>query len=225
MKRLFLLILRYMAAARKEKLHIKMYVEDYDYIFDITMDHDYRSNVPSFIDTFCRKLVENYVGEFTVYSEGDRVDLNCDIDLKKQSFSLDLEYFQTGEEYTENDGEFDDKKMSQYVDMYEFFKSRNLNELSVDYYGGGDSGDLESWTSNEGTLTSYEIPDTVSNVFWRILEDSYSGWEINEGSKGVITINLIDDDKIVYNINHTWFTEEYVESPSGTLEYTIDDLE
>ena len=105
------------------------------------------------------------------------------------------------------------------------FKSRNLNELSVDYYGGGDSGDLESWTSNEGTLTSYEIPDTVSNVFWRILEDSYSGWEINEGSKGVITINLIDDDKIVYNINHTWFTEEYVESPSGTLEYTIDDLE
>lgn len=225
MKRLFLLILRYMAAARKETLHIKMYIEDYDNIFEITLDHDYHIKVPSFIDTFCKKLVEKYINEFVVYSEGDRVDLSCDINLKKQSFSLNLEYFDTGEEHTGDDGEFDDKKMSQYVDMFEFFKSRNLNELSVDYYGGGDSGDLESWTSNQGTISSYEIPDSVSNVFWRILENAYSGWEINEGSKGVITINLIDNDQIVYNISHTWFTEEYLESPTGTLEYTIDNLE
>lgn len=214
-----------MAAARKETLYIRINLEDYDRIFDITLDHDYHVPVPSFIDTFCKKLVEKYINEFTVYSEGDRIDLDCDIDFKKQSFSLTLSYYETGEEHSEADGEFDDKKMSQYVDLYEFFTSRNLDELSVNYYGGGDSGDLESWTSNVTNLSAYEIPAGVENVFWGLLENSYAGWEINEGSRGEITINLIDNDRIMYNITHTWFTEEYVESPTGTLTYTINDLE
>ena len=60
-----------------------------------------------------------------------------------------------------------------------------------DFNGGGDSGFIES---ERGTadFTEGDIPMTkdLEDMCYRLLENNYGGWEINEGSSGFFTLDL-----------------------------------
>tara|TARA_R110000796_G_scaffold161255_1_gene277963 strand:+ start:596 stop:1339 length:744 start_codon:yes stop_codon:yes gene_type:complete len=64
-------------------------------------------------------------------------------------------------------------------------------EVKWEFNGGGDSGFIES---EEGLadFTEGNIPMTkdLEDMCYRLLENNYGGWEINEGSSGFFTLDL-----------------------------------
>lgn len=68
--------------------------------------------------------------------------------------------------------------------------------LEVTYDGGGDSGYIQD---EEG------IPAVFGEISFEILSAFYSGWEINEGSRGTITYDFINNK---VSINHDLFETE-----------------
>ena len=211
-----------MIANRKNELEIRMYLDETG-IFEINLDGSYGQSVPSFIEKFCDQLVEKHLSDFYITNENGRIDLECEINLLDKIVSLTASEYVIGEDYSESDGDFE-KESGNYETMLNYFTGTSTTELASDYDGGGDSGDLGSWQINQGYISSHEIPNDVEDIFWRLLEYHYGGWEINEGSSGSISINLYRDE-ISYTISHVWNTEEYVECSPGTITIKFEDLD
>lgn len=89
----------------------------------------------------------------------------------------------------------------------EILANSGINQLSVDYSGYGDSGDIESGYIDENG-DHQEIPSAVEDVLYRVLDDAYGGWEINEGSYGTISV---EDGQVI--IEHIWKEETLTETP------------
>lgn len=73
-------------------------------------------------------------------------------------------------------------------------------EITFDFYGGGDSGYIESMGTSDFD-GEYQLPAIAEDIFYRILNDSSYGWEINEGSSGNCVIDM-DLEELKVNINH-----------------------
>jgi len=99
----------------------------------------------------------------------------------------------------------------------EIIADTGLNQLSVDYSGYGDSGEIESTYMDENG-DHQDIPTRIEDILYRVLEDAYGGWEINEGSYG--TINIEDGEVF---IEHVWKEEELSETPLNLI-ITKEDL-
>jgi hypothetical protein len=69
----------------------------------------------------------------------------------------------------------------------------------LDYSGGGDSGYLESSFDGGG-----RVPKEVEDWCYRVLEDNYGGWEINEGSQGYFLFNVTNR---TIELEHTYNEE------------------
>jgi hypothetical protein len=78
--------------------------------------------------------------------------------------------------------------------------SEGLDIMELRYNGGGDSGYIEGTFEN-----GEEVPAEVEDFCYRILEDNYGGWEINEGSQGSFFFDL--NEKTI-NLEHEYNTEE-----------------
>ena len=99
----------------------------------------------------------------------------------------------------------------------EIVRNSGVNQLAIDYSGYGDSGSIESsYVDENGDYL--DIPTQIEDILYRVLEDAYSGWEINDGSYG--TINIEDGE---VSITHVWKEEELSETPLN-LVITKDDI-
>jgi hypothetical protein len=99
----------------------------------------------------------------------------------------------------------------------EIVRNSGVNQLAIDYSGYGDSGSIESSYMDENG-NYQEIPTEIEDILYRVLEDAYGGWEINDGSYG--TINIEDGE---VSIEHVWKEEELSETPLN-LVITKDDI-
>ena len=99
----------------------------------------------------------------------------------------------------------------------EIVRNSGVNQLAIDYSGYGDSGSIESSYMDENG-DYQEIPTEIEDILYRVLEDAYGGWEINDGSYG--TINIEDGE---VSIEHVWKEEELSETPLN-LVITKDDI-
>ena len=99
----------------------------------------------------------------------------------------------------------------------EIVRNSGVNQLAIDYSGYGDSGSIESsYVDENGDYL--DIPTQIEDILYRVLEDAYGGWEINDGSYG--TINIEDGE---VSITHVWKEEELSETPLN-LVITKDDI-
>ena len=99
----------------------------------------------------------------------------------------------------------------------EIVRNSGVNQLAIDYSGYGDSGSIESsYVDENGDYL--DIPTQIEDILYRVLEDAYSGWEINDGSYG--TINIEDGE---VSIEHVWKEEELSETLLN-LVITKDDI-
>ena len=99
----------------------------------------------------------------------------------------------------------------------EIVRNSGVNQLAIDYSGYGDSGSIESsYVDENGDYL--DIPTEIEDILYRVLEDAYGGWEINDGSYG--TINIEDGE---VSITHVWKEEELSETPLN-LVITKDDI-
>jgi hypothetical protein len=110
----------------------------------------------------------------------------------------------------ENDtwNRYKDLKLLGDPEFVEEILNKYGNEIVVEYDGGGDSGYVQE-DSN--------VPNIMETITYEILELFYSGWEINEGSKGTIVYDFKNRRVI---INHDLFETEYLNVEIGQIELT-----
>lgn len=72
-------------------------------------------------------------------------------------------------------------------ELIEYMKQHNIESCSVDFSGGGDSGEIYEYLNFGGTVPSKRMSNDMNSKLYDWLEDFYGGWEINEGSQGTFT--------------------------------------
>ena len=115
------------------------------------------------------------------HSSSFYVDLN--FETKKLDLSCSVTVIDT--EYSTHEFEVTDTNVIE--SMRELFDNGN-DKIKVDFSGGGDSGYIES-TGYNSDDNQIDIPATIEDELYRVLESVQSGWEINEGSQGNFLID------------------------------------
>jgi hypothetical protein len=169
-------------------------------------------NLPSFVENTIEEIIESYADELydlgpnSIYDEtSDYFSVNIEIEPEKQTMtfvsasvkSYDIE--SDGRYYEIGEFNKDTPMYNRFIEIQKFLKEQNLDEIFVDYNGGGDSGYIEGQFrsgNNSGDL-SVEIEE----IAYELLEE-FGGWEINEGSSGNIRMS---NDEI--EIEHEWNVE------------------
>ncbi len=96
---------------------------------------------------------------------------------------------------------------------------KNTRQIVCEYYGSGDSGDFENPVVTDSDahelVISKELDETITNFMYDHLEKYHGGWEINEGSSGNITIDLmnrtivVSHDEYYQEANHSEDVEDF----------------
>jgi hypothetical protein len=124
------------------------------------------------------------------------------------SFKVDPRVMIMTSEITENGEEDagDGYSLDNNEEVNSFLDEHNLKEIMVKYEGGGDDGYIEEkGEGNDGK--EYDLSAGMSDIVYSYLEQSFGGWENNEGASGVITVSK---DEI--QIDHIWNTRDQVKS-------------
>lgn len=81
------------------------------------------------------------------------------------------------------------------------------SELSIHYYGGGDSGDIDYVMCDGEQLSMGELPSEIEDFIYNNLP---GGWEINEGSRGTFNFDLVEKEASLVHV-------EYYEASRDTV--------
>lgn len=81
------------------------------------------------------------------------------------------------------------------------------SELSINYYGGGDSGDIDYVMCDGEQLSMGELPSEIEDFIYNNLP---GGWEINEGSRGTFNFDLVEKEASLVHV-------EYYEASRDTV--------
>ena len=174
------------------------------------------------IDELIDKLVddESITDEFTECDGSQRIEV--EIDCKERMLiinayqtvygseprGLDYDLENIKEEYGENAANA----------VEELFTYLNGRDAKVNFSGGGDDGYIEDdGYDDEGN--QYRLSDDLENYLYSKLNNSFGGWEINEGSSGKFIIN-----RQTMEIEHEWYENDWVES-GLRIEITEKDLD
>jgi hypothetical protein len=170
--------------------------------------NNYTAEIPEELIPIFQKAL-NYVCENDLVKQPDvddinwgRVSVEIDCKTKEISISYDYSYYDVGnsESVTHSLDEDDDENLMEVFDALENDEEIIDRVLQVDYNGSGDSGYLEDDFTNGNS-----VPAVVSDYAYNMLENSFGGWEINEGSQGNFEIDL---DRKEITLNHTSNIEE-----------------
>lgn len=103
-------------------------------------------------------------------------------------------------------------------DVNSFLDDHDIESIVVSYEGGGDDGYIEDKGEGDDGV-EYDLNEEMQNIVYRYLEQSFGGWENNEGASGKITVtkNKID-------IDHIWNTRDEVDSDLHIV-IKLDDVE
>jgi hypothetical protein len=142
------------------------------------------------------------------HSSSFYADLN--FETKKLDLSCSVTVIDT--EYSTHEFEVTDTNVIE--SMRELFDDGN-DKIKVDFSGGGDSGYIES-TGFDSDDEKIDIPASIEDELYRVLESVQSGWEINEGSQGDFLIDC-PATKIYVNFGLNYEKEERLED-----EFSID---
>lgn len=182
--------------------------DDIDWKNITHFSNNYTAEVPEGLIPIFQKALY-YVCENDLVKQPDVDDINwgrvtIDIDCKTReiSVSYDYSYYDVGdsESVTHSLEEDDSEELMELFDTLENDDEINDRVLQLDYNGSGDSGYLEDDFTNGDS-----VPAVVSDYAYRMLENNFGGWEINEGSQGNFEIDL---DRKEITLNHTSNIEE-----------------
>ena len=162
-------------------------------------------------------LVEKYGQEIWDGSQNEwdseyyRVDINVSLSERKIIITSDIQE-QTSE------GSSHEYDVIEVPSVQSFLDENEIDDFEVSYSGGGDDGYIEDdGYDDEGN--QYRLSDDLENYLYRQLNNSFGGWEINEGSSGKFIIN-----RQTMEIEHEWYENDWVES-GLRIEITEKDLD
>jgi len=150
-------------------------------------------------------------GTITATFDAQTMSLNFDIDIEvmvTHEHTREKSFNELSQIENDTWNRYEDLKLLGNPEFVEEIRSKYGNEIIIEYDGGGDSGYVQEENHN---------PDILNNISYQILELFYSGWEINEGSKGTI---VYDFKNRRVTINHDLFESEYLNVEIGQIELT-----
>lgn len=164
------------------------------------MEENYYLDVPVEIAPIIEKVVrycqENIpeTGSYDVSS----TSLEIMIDVEG---SISAEYcwrYYTQDNLTNSFSEGDDDM----EEVFDALRENNEGTVYVKFDGNGDSGSIESAEDDRGNILN--TPAAVEDWCYRVLENNYGGWEINEGSSGQFIFDL---DDLTCELDFNWNNE------------------
>jgi len=174
-----------------------------------------RKKIPVSIDNIIKTIVEEHAEPIfeNVYSETDAYLLNANFYPKEKKVELTVSV----EEYVSEDRTTEDK-LSSDKPVIVYMKENGIDFIECRYDGSGDSGEINYFTvdGRDENLYMWERDEkkfVVVETLYTLLENNYSGWEIDEGSAG--TIELSSDGS--FSISHSWNTREWFETGESII--------
>ena len=223
MKKYFEALLVYMRNLGVDRIWTEMTMDgsrmDYwDQEFQATKNGDYKKiGIPKQFIKLFDTLVEKYGEEIWDGSQNDwgsdfyRVDINVFLSEREIVITSDIEEQTT-------DGSSDEYDVIEVPSVQSFLDENEIDDFEVSYSGGGDDGYIEDdGYDDEGN--QYRLSDDLENYLYSKLNNSFGGWEINEGSSGKFIIN-----RQTMEIEHEWYENDWVES-GLRIEITEKDLD
>lgn len=194
------------------------HMDYWDQEFQATKNGDYKKiGIPKQFIKLFDTLVEKYGGEIWDGSQNEwdseyyRVDINVSLSERKIIITSDIQE-QTSE------GSSHEYDVIEVPSVQSFLDENEIDDFEVSYSGGGDDGYIEDdGYDDEGN--QYRLSDDLENYLYRQLNNSFGGWEINEGSSGKFIIN-----RQTMEIEHEWYENDWVGSDLR-IEITEKDLD
>ena len=223
MKKYFEALLVYMRNLGVDRIWTEMtmdgsHMDYWDQEFQATKNGDYKKiGIPKQFIKLFDTLVEKYGEEIWDGSQNDwgsdfyRVDINVFLSEREIVITSDIEEQTT-------DGSSDEYDVIEVPSVQSFLDENEIDDFEVSYSGGGDDGYIEDdGYDDEGN--QYRLSDDLENYLYSKLNNSFGGWEINEGSSGKFIIN-----RYTMEIEHEWYENEWVGSDLR-IEITEKDLD
>ena len=223
MKKYFEALLVYMRNLGVDRVWTEMtmsgsHVDYWDQEFQATKNGDYKKiGIPKQFIKLFDTLVEKYSEEIWDGSQNDwgsdfyRVDINVFLSEREIVITSDIEEQTT-------DGSSHEYDVIEVPSVQSFLDENEIDDFEVSYSGGGDDGYIEDdGYDDEGN--QYRLSDDLENYLYRQLNNSFGGWEINEGSSGKFIIN-----RQTMEIEHEWYENDWVGSDLR-IEITEKDLD
>ena len=194
------------------------HMDHWDEEIQATKNGDYKKiGLPKQFIKLFDTLVEKYGQEIWDGSQNEwdseyyRVDINVSLSERKIIITSDIEE-QTSE------GSSHEYYVIEVPSVQSFLDENEIDDFEVSYSGGGDDGYIEDdGYDDEGN--QYRLSDDLENYLYRQLNNSFGGWEINEGSSGKFIIN-----RQTMEIEHEWYENDWVGSDLR-IEITGKDLD
>lgn len=130
--------------------------------------------------------------------DGGTVSLTLSLEADAIVAKLSGEYYAIGEEQQENT-QIDDSYSKPFIDMIKKglkvngINPNNCSIAELEFYGSDDSGDVEEnivvHIGNDECFY-FELDNKMKDIFYKILSDNLSGFEIDHGTKGSIYFNI-----------------------------------
>lgn len=111
--------------------------------------------------------------------------------------------------------------------IIEKLKDKGVNNITIEYSGGGDSGDIENISFCDFEGNNVDIPtdddySAIENFAYYNYLNNIEDWWNNDGGYGEMTINL---ETLEYTINHNVRYTQYDEyEHNGSIEDNLLDI-
>jgi hypothetical protein len=189
-------------------------------------DIDKLSNGAILLNVIVTEFVENNEDEFMSFLYCDSCTGYGSINVKYSPVDSKIKIFLNittrDSQETENFMTFDDLKnetQNQWGTKYEYLKKLGDpkfiekmkkdygNTLEITYYGGGDSGQINSYGDSQ--TSSVQINEDIESTGYEIIDLYHSGWENNEGGDGRIKFDFEEGTVMLsHNMN---YEDEFVQ--------------
>ncbi len=214
----------YLKGFKKESIPFEItisetHIEEIEIYDDVNMTSTFYSYFETILELYTNELYDE--GPGSVQSASDYFYVDGEIYPFENKIVFNQVRFtsygtsDSGYEVYIDDYEEDDGMYSTFMEVRKFLEHEGIEDMTISYNGGGDSGYIESdYTSKN---KNGQIDEDIEHICYDLLEE-YGGWEINEGSQGNI---VFTKDEI--SVNHEWNTEDD-DSNEIDIEITEDSL-
>ena len=177
-----------------------------------------KANIPENIVELITKMIQKYWHETFegTISELGTNRLNLLIKPKK------MEWVLTGEIEEELETDDSDSGKVKSEEFNQYMENNNVKFIGADYNGGGDDGyintiEIDGEEKTQQQLERNSKTEIVVNTLYDLLENGFSGWEIDSGSYGSLEIIKEVGKDAIYIINHKWLRFDFVDTENTVI--------
>lgn len=183
------------------------------WINSVSKDIKIPSNFLPLFDMIIEKYGEQIWEGSQTDAEEEYYSLHITFNVENRIVVLTTKVTENGEEESGDYYEISDDDV-----VNSFLDDHDIESIVVSYEGGGDDGYIEDKGEGDDGV-EYDLNEEMQNIVYRYLEQSFGGWENNEGASGKITVT-----KNKIEIDHIWNTRDEVDSDLHIV-IKLDDVE